>query len=82
MCNRTDCAGVWAGEIACSVCGEGEMAEKVICECCGRQITRTGGDNYTASAIGAVRSIGNTAICGECASDLDENGLFPEEATK
>ena len=22
MCNRTDCAGVWAGELACRVCEE------------------------------------------------------------
>lgn len=26
MCNRTDCAGSWAGEIACRVCEEGSMA--------------------------------------------------------
>lgn len=25
MCNRTDCAGVWAGEIACRVCEEGRL---------------------------------------------------------
>ena len=25
MCSRTDCAGSWAGELACAVCGEGEM---------------------------------------------------------
>ena len=32
MCNRTDCAGVWAGELACSVCEEGEMGSScVIC---------------------------------------------------
>ena len=25
MCNRTDCAGVFIGELACRVCEEGEM---------------------------------------------------------
>lgn len=25
MCNRTDCAGVWAGPLACSVCRERDM---------------------------------------------------------
>ena len=25
MCNRTDCAGVWAGEIACRVCEDGRL---------------------------------------------------------
>lgn len=25
MCNRTDCAGVFAGELACRMCQEGKM---------------------------------------------------------
>ena len=25
MCNRTDCAGTWAGPMACSVCEEGRL---------------------------------------------------------
>lgn len=25
MCNRTDCAGDWAGELACRVCREGNV---------------------------------------------------------
>lgn len=25
MCNRTDCAGVWAGELACRRCQEGRL---------------------------------------------------------
>lgn len=25
MCNRTDCAGTWAGPMACRVCEEGNM---------------------------------------------------------
>ena len=28
MCNRTDCAGSWAGELACAVCGEGEIMKR------------------------------------------------------
>ena len=32
MCNRTDCAGVFMGELACRVCEEGEMGSScVIC---------------------------------------------------
>ena len=32
MCNRTDCAGVWAGPMACARCEEGEMVSScVIC---------------------------------------------------
>ena len=27
MCNRTDCAGSWAGPLACSVCRERDMSE-------------------------------------------------------
>lgn len=27
MCNRTDCAGVFMGELACRVCEEGEMGK-------------------------------------------------------
>ena len=53
---------------------------KIVCECCGRQIvTSWCDDKYTAPSKGAVRSIGNGAICGDCASSLDDNGLFPEE---
>ncbi len=28
MCNRTDCAGSWAGPMACAVCREMDMADK------------------------------------------------------
>ena len=31
MCNRTDCAGSWAGELACRVCGEGVMRKLSWC---------------------------------------------------
>lgn len=30
MCNRTDCAGSWAGPMACAVCRERDM-EKMGC---------------------------------------------------
>ena len=29
MCNRTDCAGVFMGELACRVCGEGIHVKKL-----------------------------------------------------
>ena len=31
MCNRTDCAGTWAGPMACMVCKEGEMRKLSRC---------------------------------------------------
>lgn len=32
MCNRTDCAGSWAGPMACAVCRERDMSSScVIC---------------------------------------------------
>ena len=31
MCNRTDCAGVFMGELACRVCEEGEMRKLSRC---------------------------------------------------
>ena len=30
MCNRTDCAGVWAGPMACARCEEGDMGSSCI----------------------------------------------------
>ena len=80
MCNRTDCAGVFMGELACRVCEDGEMAGDIIfCECCGRQVINNGGDKYTAPSVGAVKGFGKNVICGDCARELDENGRFPEE---
>lgn len=29
MCNRTDCAGTWAGPMVCSVCRERDMGKKI-----------------------------------------------------
>ena len=31
MCNRTDCAGVFMGELACRMCEEGEMRKLSRC---------------------------------------------------
>lgn len=53
------------------------------CSCCTKQcvsykvpIT----DKYCTILKGAVASFNsNERICGYCAKDLDENGLFPEE---
>ena len=30
MCNRTDCAGTWAGPMACARCEEGDMGSSCI----------------------------------------------------
>lgn len=35
MCNRTDCAGVWAGELACGRCEEMAMSNGYRCQVCG-----------------------------------------------
>lgn len=39
MCNRTDCAGTWAGAMACAVCREMDMSmmeSTVKCPICGK----------------------------------------------
>lgn len=57
---------------------------KVICSCCGRQlvkgVTKRGVDDYVTTYDDARADIGaGKAICGICAAELDENGMFPEE---
>lgn len=50
------------------------------CSCCGKQaVDRPGETSCTTTLIGAVADFGGQVICGICAKDLDENGLFPEE---
>lgn len=53
------------------------------CCCCCRQISPTMRDShrdkYLAPGIGAVYMGPDKVCCGECAKDLDEFGLFPEE---
>ena len=70
----------WDTPFRVCLCRERDM--KLYCECCGRQIIPAGGDYNTAPQIGAVRTCGNNAICGDCAKDLDQNGLFPEESAQ
>ena len=53
--------------------------KKVYCTCCARQAFFGGGDTeYTTELKNSVCDIGGV-ICGNCAKDLDENGMFPEE---
>ncbi len=55
---------------------------RIVCCCCGRQLVKDCivTDDRRTTYIGAVAGItADSPICGECAKDLDENGLFPEE---
>lgn len=60
---------------------------KIHCSCCARQVSRdthtlkVGRNNLELTTqIGAVRGFAEEVICGYCAEELDENGMFPEEA--
>lgn len=58
------------------------MNKKIYCACCGRQVIQVDhpiSSDYYISSHEAVSNFGNTVICRNCAVDLDENGLFPEE---
>ena len=49
------------------------------CNCCGRQLVAgKQSSKYVTWKEHAVADVGG-AICGLCAADLDENGLFPNE---
>jgi hypothetical protein len=55
---------------------------KVYCSSCARQAVSGATDpfdEHITTRIGAVADVGGTCICGHCAKDLDENGMFPEE---
>lgn len=55
---------------------------KVYCSCCAKQITNAHvlrENKEMTIAQGAKASFGNQKICGYCADELDENGLYPEE---
>lgn len=56
---------------------------RVVCPCCGKQLVHSGasaGDKFCTTWKGARASgTAGEAICGYCAEDLDENGMFPEE---
>lgn len=58
---------------------------RINCNCCSKQIINdfhtnkvSKFDEYLTTSIGSVRDCVGY-ICGHCAEDLDENGLFPEE---
>lgn len=56
---------------------------KHYCTCCGKQIVKDQhpkpNNPYITIQEGAKKDCGSKIICGYCAKDLDENGLFPEE---
>jgi hypothetical protein len=55
---------------------------KVHCSCCAKQITNATvprENKEMTVAQGAKAGFGNQKICGYCAEELDENGLYPEE---
>lgn len=52
------------------------------CSCCGKQAVSYNVSEYDKHCTilqGAKADFGNQVICGYCARDLDEYGLFPEE---
>lgn len=54
---------------------------KIYCCCCTKQIVSgevKKQDEYVTQSRGS-RFMCEGVICGFCAEDLDENGLFPEE---
>jgi hypothetical protein len=55
---------------------------KIICVCCGKQAIKDAADEetYITTLKGARAAFHPHEIyCGNCAEDMDENGLFPEE---
>ena len=62
-----------------------ERPRRVYCPCCGKQVVRGQSprqdDPHVAPAEGGKTGFGlDQVFCGFCAKDLDENGMFPEEA--
>lgn len=53
---------------------------RAYCSCCARQIVSyPASNNYIVGGKPATHDVLDKYICHECAEDLDENGLFPEE---
>ena len=59
---------------------------RIVCVCCGRQAVdyvdrRALREDKTLTTLRGARAgfRPGECYCGECASDMDENGLFPEE---
>lgn len=59
------------------------MSRIIHCTCCGKQAVRGQNPSISNSCItkleGSVADFGGDVICGYCAQDLDEYGLFPNE---
>lgn len=59
---------------------------RAYCSCCGKQAVKSWKpdrcDDRCTTMEGAVADFPPNVICGYCAEDLDENGLFPEEAAQ
>jgi len=60
---------------------------KIHCCCCGKQAVRgqnpSSHDKYTTKIEGGRTAFkSNECFCGYCSEQLDENGLFPEEAAQ
>ncbi|MCL6480029.1 MAG: hypothetical protein K6T65_16820 [Peptococcaceae bacterium] len=56
---------------------------RIVCECCTKQILPgTGVPDAYVTYGPVVRLCANQYVCAQCATDLDEDGLFPEEREK
>ena len=59
---------------------------RIVCCCCAKQAIPgpvPQHSRYTTTLDGAKAGFrSDECICGHCAKDLDENGLFPEEAAQ
>jgi hypothetical protein len=56
---------------------------KIYCCCCGRQVfDGSYSTDRTGPSLGARDNFGNTVFCGDCASELDENGNFEYELSR
>ena len=57
-----------------------KTGNRLVCDCCARQIVHGTGKGNTWVTFGPVTLLGiNQHSCAECSVDLDSNGLFPEE---
>ena len=59
------------------------MNRIIHCTCCGKQAVRgqypSIGNSYITKLESSIADFGGYVICGYCAQDLDEYGLFPNE---
>lgn len=60
---------------------------RIICCCCGKQAVKDQNpdkfDKYITKLEGGRAGFkAGECFCGYCAEDMDENGLFPEEAAQ